>query len=273
MPLILRWKDTSHLPVEGESLRPDAFGTLSMADVARQSLPVGNGSAEIGELFAIEGDTGDGQLVLEGDLRPIRRIGLGMTSGELTIHGDVGSGAGQGMLGGMLRVHGSVGDSAGAGMRGGRIHIRGSAGHNLGGSLPGARSGMREGVILVEGDVGHDAGLAMRRGLIAVSGSCGDGLGRAMIAGSIFAFGPIGTGSGSGMKRGTLALFGASPPRIGPTFAASGFDRPPFLTIYLRKLVEWGFPVPPSAFSGTMSRYNGDRAEQGQGEILVGPKV
>ena len=70
------------------------------------------------------------------------------------------------------------------------------------------------------------------------------------------------------MKRGTLALFGPSP-RLLPTFAASGRDRPPFLTVYLRKLREWGVPVPDPAFSGPVLRYNGDRAERGQGEILL----
>ncbi|MDB5352851.1 MAG: formylmethanofuran dehydrogenase subunit [Planctomycetota bacterium] len=269
MPLILRWKESTALPVAGEGLGPDAFATLSIGEVARLSLPVGNGSAEVGDLFAIEGETGDGRLALEGDLRSVRRIGREMASGELTIFGDVGPGLGQGMSGGIMRVHGLVGDSAGAGMRGGMIRIHGSAGNNLGGSLPGARSGMREGVILVDGNIGHDAGLAMRRGVIAVIGNAGDGLGRAMIAGSIFSFGSVGIGLGSGMKRGTLALFGDAMPRIGPTFAASGRDRPPFLTIYLRKLAEWGVPVPEVAFSGTMRRYNGDRAERGQGEILV----
>ncbi len=131
-------------------------------------------------------------------------------------------------------------------------------------------------MILIEGATGEDAGLAMRRGLIAVRGSTGRGLGRGMVAGSIFAFGPVGDDPGSGMKRGTLACFDvdsgsnhAGTGRLLPTFAPSGRSRPPFLTIYLRKLQEWGFPVPDSAFSGTLERYNGDPAERGQGEIWV----
>ena len=89
-----------------------------------------------------------------------------------------------------------------------------------------------------------------------------------MVAGSLFAFGEVGASIGTGMKRGTIALFGSGSPRIGPGFAASGRDRPTFVTIYLRQLREWGFPVPEAAFAGTLSRYNGDRAERGQGEIL-----
>jgi formylmethanofuran dehydrogenase subunit C len=112
----------------------------------------------------------------------------------------------------------------------------------------------------------------MRRGLIAVSGPAGDDLGHAMVAGSIFAFGPIGLRAGAGMKRGTLALFGrddAFAEGLPPTFMPSGRGRPPFLTIYLRQLVRWGFPVPGAAFSGALERYNGDLAVHGQGEVLV----
>lgn len=270
MPLTLRWNGSTTLQVEGEALRPEAMAGLSSAEIMRVRMAVGNGSAELGELFAVEGDAGDGRVRLEGDLSHVRRIGRGMASGGIEVRGDVGPGLGSGMSGGAIVVEGRAGDSAGAAMRGGVIRIRGAAGDNLGGAEPGARLGMREGVILVEGTVGHGAGLAMRRGLIAVSDAAGDGLGRGMVAGSVFAFGPVGIGAGAGMKRGTIALFGPDPPRIGPTFAASGRDRPPFLTIYLKKLREWGFPVPEAAFAGLVARYNGDRAERGQGEILVG---
>jgi formylmethanofuran dehydrogenase subunit C len=105
--------------------------------------------------------------------------------------------------------------------------------------------------------------------LIAISGRAGDGLGRAMIAGSVFAFGSVGLRPGAGMKRGTLALFGAAAPELLPSFLPSGRYRPPFATLYLRQLGAWGFPVPDPAFSGTFERYNGDRVEAGQGEVLL----
>ena len=198
MPLTLRWNGSTRLPVEGASLRPDELGSLAAAEVPRHRLPVGNGTAELGELFAIEGDAGDGRLVLEGDLRNVCRIGQGMASGTIAVRGDVGPGLGRGMSGGEIVVEGAAGDSAGAAMRGGMIRITGSAGDNLGGSDPGARVGMRDGLILVIGPIGRDAGLAMRRGIIAVTGAAGDGLGRGMIAGSIFAFGNVGESPGSG---------------------------------------------------------------------------
>ncbi len=272
MPLTLRWKDATRLPVEAEALRPDALAGLSAADVAKLRLPVGNASAEVGDLFALDGDPADRCLVLEGDLSPVRALGAGMATGVLRVVGDVGPRLGLGMLGGEIAVEGSAGDWAGADMRGGTLRIAGDAGDGLGSALPGARVGIREGVILVAGRAGEDAGLAMRRGLIAVGHGAGPGFGRSLVAGSLLAFGPVAGLAGMGMKRGTIALF-AQPdpaePGLLPTFAPSGRDRPPFLTIYLRQLRAWGFDVPEAVFSGGLARYNGDRADRGQGEILV----
>ncbi len=235
-------------------------------------MPLGNSSAEVGELFDVEGDASDGNLLMEGDLRAVRSIGAGGSSGRIAVRGDVGPRAGLGMSGGEVTVEGSVGPWAGAEMSGGFLRIAGDAGHGLGAALPGSGKGMTEGVILVGGAAGNDVGLAMRRGLIAVGGGVGVGAGRWMIAGSLFFFGRAGPMVGMGMKRGTIALFGQHDgPDHGvlPTFAPAGRDRPPFLTIYLRQLARWGFPVPPAVLAGPLARYNGDRADGGQGEILV----
>jgi formylmethanofuran dehydrogenase subunit C len=272
MALYLRWKDATRLPVEADRLRPDVLAGVSPSSLGRMALPLGNTSAEVGELFDVEGDIGDGHLVLEGDLRPVRGIGAAMSAGRITVRGDVGPRAGVGMSGGELTIEGSAGSWAGAEMAGGVLRIAGEAGRGLGAALPGSRRGMTEGAILVGGTAGDDVGLAMRRGLIAVAGGVGMGAGRWMIAGSLFCFGPAGPMLGMGMKRGTIALFGQpDPARPGllPTFAASGRDRPPFLTIYLRQLASWGMDVPSSVLSGQLARYNGDRADRGQGEILV----
>jgi formylmethanofuran dehydrogenase subunit C len=269
MPLRLLWSGSTTLPVEAEGLRPDALAALAPAEVARLRLPVGNATAELGELFRVEGDGADGLLAFEGDLRHVRRLGAAMASGTLTVRGDAGPHLGAGMTGGTIEVVGSVGDWAGAGMRGGTLRLRGRAGDHLGAAEPGGRLGMRDGVILVEGEVGAEAGRALRRGLIAVAGRAGDGLGRAMIAGSVFAFGPIGRRAGAGMKRGTLALFGADAPELLPSFLPGGRYRPPFVTLYLRRLRAWGFPVPDPAFAGVFGQFRGDVVERGQGEVLV----
>jgi formylmethanofuran dehydrogenase subunit C len=272
MPLTLRWNAATPLPVDGEGLRPDALAGLPAVEVARRPILVGNTLAEVGELFRIEGEMDDGRLVIEGDLSSLRGLGRGMAAGRLTIRGDAGPHLGAGMAGGTIEVLGTAGDWAGAEMRGGMLHVRGGAGHGLGAAEPGSRLGMRDGVILVEGSIGDEAGLAMRRGLIAVLAAAGAGLGRAMVAGSIFAFGRVGPYPGAGMKRGTLALFGLQrpdAPLVLPAFLPSGRYRPPFVTVYLRQLRAWGFPVPEASFGGTFERYNGDVVARGQGEILV----
>ncbi len=272
MALTLRWREKTELTVEGAGLDPGSLGSLSSTEVALKQIPVGNTQAELGDLFALEGDAADGHLVIEGNLKNVRRIGQGMASGRLTVKGNVGPEAGSGMSGGSLTIHGDAGPWAGAEMRGGILRIHGNAGDFVGAAYPGSRLGMKDGVILVDGNVGEDVGLSMRRGLIAIMGGSGDGLGRGMVAGSIFAFGAVGKRLGAGMKRGTLALFGKTgilPPGILPTFVASGTLRPPFLSIYLKQLKEWGFPIPEATFSGTLHRYNGDLVEGGQGEILV----
>lgn len=268
MPLTLTWKGTTRLPIQGDILRPDSLAGHTPGSAAHVMIPMGNTQVPLGDLFAVKGSIEDSSLILEGDLRSVKRVARGMNGGSILVRGNCGESLGQGMHSGSIVVEGSAGDSCGMGMRGGVIHIKGSTGNNLGGSEPGARLGMRDGMIVVEGSIGNDAGLAMRRGLIAVLGDCGDTPGRGMIAGSIFLFGSVGIHAGLGMKRGTIAMFGGTP-KLAPGFASGGDDRPTFLTIYLKRLRELGFPVPIAAFAGSLARYNGDRAEGGQGEILA----
>jgi formylmethanofuran dehydrogenase subunit C len=272
MPITLRTRDLPALPIEADILRPDVLCALSHEEIRRQAIWVGNAPAQLDSLFEVSGDGSDGRLILEGDLSRVDRIGCAMAAGALVVRGDAGAHLGAMMGGGTIEVFGHAADWAGAELRGGLLHIHGWAGQSLGAAYPGSRRGMRGGTILVEGSAGNDVGLAMRRGLIAIRGAAGDGLGRAMIAGSIFTFGPVGLRAGAGMKRGTLALLGIDPAHeleLLPTFEPSGTARPPFVAIYLRQLEAWGFAVPASAYSGTLARYNGDRIEGGQGEILV----
>jgi len=272
MPLTLRWRASTTLPVDGSPLKPETFRERSSTDAARVVLRVGNATAELGELFDIEGDAADESLIVEGELRHIHKLGRGMTRGSLTVRGDLGFQAGAEMAGGQFQLHGSCGDWAGAETRGGMLRISGDAGDFLGAAYPGSRLGMREGVILVDGSAGNDAGLMMRRGLIAVRGSVGTGAGRGMIAGTLVAGGRVGPALGVGMKRGTLVLASGgeeAEPCVFPTFAFSGRMSFPFLTIYAKRLEEWGFSIPGMMSPGPLDRYNGDLANGGQGEILI----
>ncbi len=268
MPLQLVWLNTTRLPVELDSLLPADLAGLSVTQLARQQVLLGNRPCELGELFGIRGDASDGVIQFEGDLRSVSRIGQGLSGGLIEIEGNTGPHLGAGMTGGTIHLRGSTGGWAGAGMRGGRLSIQGNAGHFLGGAYPGARHGMKDGVILVEGNAGDSVGLGMRRGLIAVSGQVGQTPGHGLVAGTLVVGGSTGQGVGTGMKRGSIVLFaGPAPQALLPSFSPSGVDRPPFLGIYLRQLREWGFPVGEDHLSGRFLRYNGDLAAGGQGEI------
>lgn len=272
MPITLRWRASTTLPVDGSPLKPETFRERASADAARVVLRVGNATAELGELFDVSGNAADEALIIEGDLNHIHKLGRGMARGSLTVRGDLGHQAGAEMSGGSLLVEGSSGDWAGAEMAGGMLRIRGDAGAFLGAAYPGSRLGMREGVILVDGSAGADVGLMMRRGLIAVGGSLGSGVGRNMIAGTIVAGGRVGSALGAGMKRGTLAMLGGGEDAeraVSSTFAFAGRTRLPFWTIYAKKLADWGFRVPEMMPSSAFDRYNGDLANGGQGEILI----
>lgn len=272
MALTLRWRSSTTLVVDGSPLKPETFRERTSADAARAALRVGNASAEVGDLFDLEGDAADGSLVVEGDLTHVHKLGRGMASGSLKVRGDVGPQLGAEMKGGLLELDGSCGDWAGAEMSGGALRIRGDAGNSLGAAYPGSRRGMREGLILVEGSAGDDVGLLMRRGVIGVKGDVGAGLGRSMIAGTIYACGGVGTMPGLGVKRGTLVLSGLGADAehaLPPTFAFAVRMPIPVLGVYAAWLRERGFEVPASVSSAEVDRYNGDLAVGGQGEILV----
>jgi len=265
---IVRLKASITLPVEAESLSPDRFAGLRQEEVAALPILYGRRWLTLGDLFEVEGD-GSEEIVLEGDLRHVKRIGQRMSRGRINVHGDVGMHLGAEMRGGEIIVHGNVDAWAGAQMAGGLLRVHGNAGPMLGAAYPGETRGMRGGVILVEGDAGPRAGERMRRGLIVVRGNLGAFAGVRMIAGSIVVFGTLGARAGAGMKRGTIVALGGLTDGLLPTFRYACAYRPTFLCFYLRRLRGWGLPVTPEQIEGVFHRYTGDITTLGKGEILV----
>lgn len=266
--LTLRYTSESTIPVEAEIITPDQITGKSVAEIAALPVQHGNAPAPLGDFFHIDGDSADGEILIEGDCRRVKWIGAGMTGGRITVRGDAGMHLGAEMVGGKIEVYGHVGDWAGAEMRGGLLHVHGDAGHLVGAAYRGARHGMRGGVILVDGKAGNEIGATMRRGLIAVGGACGDFPGVSMIAGSVFLFGDCGVRPGAGMKRGTLAFFGPAPVLL-PTFRFSCSYEPVFMQLYLRRLRDWGFPISEEFLRSRWRRYSGDLVALGKGEILI----
>jgi formylmethanofuran dehydrogenase subunit C len=265
MTLTLTLHEKPVVPLEAEGLCPDRLAGASRQEI--EALPVwhGNERARVGEFFAVSGAGDD--VRFEGDLSRVRFVGAGMTAGRLTVDGDAGMHTGVGMRGGELHVEGDAGDWAGAGMRGGTLVVGGSAGRQLGGAYPGERAGMRGGEIVVHGDAGAQAGAGMRRGLIAVAGRVGDAAGLRMLAGTIVALGGLGPQAGAGMRRGSIVTMAPATPLA--TFVFSCTYRPPFLRLYLRRLLALGLAVSDEQLDGRYARWCGDGLELRRGEILV----
>jgi len=246
---------------------PERLAALAPAEIPRLPVAVGNRREQLGELFEISGTPGERlHIVPAGD--NLDYVGAGMTTGELTIDGDLGDGTGQAMTGGILNVSGSTGDDAGTGMRGGRLVIDGNAGERLGAPVTGAVHGMDRGLILVRGDAGERAGERMRRGLILIQGDAGGWCCADMIAGTVAVAGSIGPMAGSGIRRGTL-LLAREPQGLPVTFNDNGAHRLSFLGLMLRELAglsgagQWDTLV-----GKPVQRLLGDVGAGGIGEIL-----
>ncbi len=266
----LRPKQSFAIPLEAETISPDAFAGNPLSHIERLPVVQGNAEATLGDFFFVEGDAGD-VIRLEGDFSRVKYIGKAMTRGRVEIQGDAGMHLGAEMRGGEIVVHGNAGDWVGAEMRGGLLRVTGNAGHLVGGAYRGSEKGMRGGSILVGGSVGNETGCAMRRGVIAVTGSAGDLTGVMMLAGTICVFGSLGIRTGAGMKRGTIiALAGdGGPPPLLSTFRFDCAYRPVWVSVYLRQLRQWGVSVPGVGMRGLYRRYSGDLVELGKGEILI----
>ncbi len=260
-------KESSPIPVEADSVCPDRFAALGAADIARLPAFYGRRQVTLGDLFEIDG-AGAGDITVLGDLTAVKKIGLGMSWGSITLDGPVGPHTGAFMTGGEILVRGDAGDWLGAHMGGGRIVVEGDAGHCVGAAYSGETRGMCGGEIVVRGNAGREAGARMRRGLVVVLGDTGEFAGARMLAGSVFVGGRLGRRPGAGMKRGTVVGFGAGPELL-PTFRYACTYRPVFMRYYIRRLRESGL-VDETELSGEVfRRYVGDMTNGARGEVLL----
>jgi formylmethanofuran dehydrogenase subunit C len=269
MPLHLRYKVSTNIPVEVEGITPDSLREKTFAEIEKLEIFHGNRKAPLAEFFDVAGDPADERMVWEGNLAGVHWIGANMHSGEVRVEGNAGRHVGSEMAGGEIHVAGDAGDWVGGEMKGGLIHIRGRAGQLVGAAYRGSRLGMKGGVILIGRDAGNEVGHSMHRGLIAVGGNAGDLAGFNMAAGAIFIFGESGIRHGAGMRRGSLGFFGATPPPMLPSFRHACRCRPVIMPLMLGQLRSYGFRVPDDLFTASFDLYNGDLIEGGRGEVLI----
>jgi formylmethanofuran dehydrogenase subunit C len=254
------------VPLEAEALCPETLAALDNAAIRALPVFLGKKQCRIDDFFAVEGEAGDA-LELRGDLRKVRWIGRGMSRGRINVLGNAGMHLGAYMKGGAIEVSGSASDWVGGEMSGGLIRIAGNAGGQIGAAYRGSRRGMSDGTIIVGGSAGLEIGMRMRRGLIVIGGPARDFAGLEMKGGTIILRGGADMRTGAWMRRGTIISLAPIP--LLPSFLRSSTYVPTFLRVCARYLRRLGTSVPDDAADGTYTRYLGDTAVIGKGEILI----
>jgi formylmethanofuran dehydrogenase subunit C len=211
--------------VEAESITPFTFADKSVEAIAAMQVWEGNRKRLLGELFRIEGkanaDPEEVSIQTIGDVSKVRRIGLGMSVGEINIEGDVDTHLGEEMNGGTIKVAGNAGSWAGSTMKGGVIEIKRNVGDYLGAPYRGSTEGMKGGTIIVHGNAGNEVGCFMRGGLIKVYGNVGQFAGMHMKGGTILVEGDAYGRMGAMMTGGKVVVRGRVPSVL-PSFIIDG---------------------------------------------------
>lgn len=254
------------VPLEAECLTPDLLVEKSKQEICASVVYHGKRQLRLDEFFEVEGERSD-EIELHGDLERVRLIGRQMSRGSMVIHGNAGMHLGAQMSGGKIEVFGNAGDWVGAEMQNGAIHIRGRAGEQLGAAYRGSVFGMRGGTIAVDEGAGVEVGMRMRRGLIVVGGRVGDFAGLQMKGGTIVLCQGADIRTGAWMQRGTIISL--TDIALMPTFRYSGTYNPTFVNILAGHVRDLGHELPFDRNVGAYSRYCGDGAVPGKGEVLI----
>ena len=266
MTLILKLRALPDQRLDLSPLLPQLLAGKSEREIAGIALGTTKAGATVGDVFALDMGVPD-TIRLEGGSERFDRVGLGLQAGEIHVAGAVGCEAGRRMSGGRLSIRGSAGPYAGSGMSGGRLGIGGDAGERLAGPLAGEMAGMTGGLIVVNGSTGARAGDRMRRGTILIEGDAGAYAGSRMIAGTLVVAGQAGPLPGYLQRRGTLVLSAVA--EMSPGFVDCGASDLVFLAL-LRRFVLAESPAAGKLLGQRLTRYAGDMAVLGKGEMFVG---
>lgn len=249
-------------------LTSDLLTDKSVADIAAIELVVGNTSERADALFDITGDdASDIKFVNSSD--KLDFIGRNMTTGKISVEGNVGGYLGLFLDGGEIEVTGDTGVYTACEMKSGQIKVNGNAGDFVGGVRPGYRNGMTGGTVIVTGNTGARTGDHMRRGMILIEGSAGDYCGARMISGTIAVLGDVGAHLGYAMKRGTLLLTQAPSKGISANFNDCGSHTLAFLPLLFNSFKKLDSKFSSVESFSRVQRYAGDVGGIGMGEILI----
>jgi len=258
MTLTLLPKQDFKVPIEADCITPDAFAGKTIKEIGAMKVWEGNRQRSLEELFYIDGESGakpeEVNIQIVGDAHKVRRIGAGMSGGEVRVEGDAGVHLGEEMTGGRITVSGNADSWTGSMMRGGVIEVKGDAGDYVGASYRGSTKGMRGGVIFIHGNAGNELGCFMRKGLIKVHGNTGQFVGMHMKDGTILVQGNCDGRAGAEMTGGKIAICG-SVPSILPTFTIDS--------------VKAKVKIDGEETAGPFYLFVGDQTENGDGKLYV----
>lgn len=275
--ITLRVKTPPGFRVDASALLPVPLATMTTAEIERIALPAGNDRCIVGDVFEVsrseapaasEAPHACATLVIENAAPWLDRVGARMTDGHLAVHGSTGDYSGFQMAGGVLRIDGDAGHFTACEMRGGRLAVTGHSGDFAAGALTGDMEGMTGGTLTIHGNTGARLADRMRRGLVLVGGNAGDFAASRLVAGTIGIAGQLGAHYGYGMRRGTLLLT-ERPTHLPPTFTEGGRGFDVFWALLVRSLADEIAPFSQWRAASLPTRYTGDLAVDGRGEILV----
>ncbi|MEM7027026.1 MAG: formylmethanofuran dehydrogenase subunit C [Pseudomonadota bacterium] len=266
--LILSLKSKPSFMLDMSPLIPEKVMGLNQAKIKQIKLVYGKETISVGSLFNVSGKAGE-NLMIEHSCDKLICVGKNMSSGHLSVDGDVGDLLGQSMTNGQIDIQGHAGSWVGTAMKGGRINISGNAGDFVGAGLPGDTFGMNRGIIYIAGNVGDRLGDQMRRGMIFVKGKAGDYCGSRMHAGTIVILDSIGKYPGNAMRRGTI-LLAKKPKHIAASFKSCGNLKMQFLRLFFTQLSQIDDEFNFLKKHGPLAhRFSGDLARNGKGELLI----
>jgi formylmethanofuran dehydrogenase subunit C len=251
----------SSIPIEAETIRPDSLAGKTLEQILSLTLFRGNRQIKVKDVFDVKGSKADNpadiRIVIQGEIPTVKRVGEGMTAGEIVIKGSVGMHLGNSMKGGKITVEGNAGDWAGALMKGGEITIKGNAGSYVGAAYRGEWRGTQGGTIVVEGNAGNEIGAWMSNGKIVVRGNVGSMAGMHMKGGVIIIHKDAAPRVGGEMTKGKVIVLGRLA-EVLPSFRSEG-------RVTNVKTGEDG----SEEIVGPFNKFVGDLADNGKGEVYV----
>ena len=244
-------------PVNADCINPDIFQGKTLSEIGELTAFEGNKQRVLSDLFKIEEDqTPSPNIMINGDVGEVHRIGMGMKNGEIVINGNAGMHLGEKMAGGKISVNGNAAQWTGSSMKKGLIEIHGNAHDYLASPYRGTTDGMKGGKIVVDGDVGQDSGCYLQGGLIKIKGNnTGQFLGFHMSDGTIHVEKNASTRLGANMTGGKIVVSGVVEEMM-PSFSIEGIK--PKVKIDETEQAKGPFYV-----------FLGDLAEKGNGKIFV----